>query len=138
MEREHRELAVLIERAGHICRQSVDPRAKCATCGEAALDQCRYALDSFATEVRTQLIGHIHREDAVMELLPKEVADLASCRHHREEHSRFVQAYNTLAVEARLADVRHEAGLFERFLLGWVRDHVMVFGADPGWPRHGA
>lgn len=137
MEREHRDLAALIERAAGVCRHSVDPAVACSGCGEAVLTQCRGLLDAFAADVCAQLIEHIHREDAVIDSLQQEAAHLSSCQRHRNEHSRFVAAFNRLAVEVRFADVRYESHLFEQFLLEWVRDHVMVFGLESGWPRQG-
>lgn len=137
MEREHHDLAALIERAASVCRHAANPAVACSGCGEIVLTQCRDQLDAFASDVCAQLIEHIHREDEVIDGLQKEAAHLASCRHHRNEHWRFVTAFNRLAVEVRFADVRYESHLFEQFLHEWVRDHVMVFGLDSGWPRSG-
>ena len=129
MDRDHHELAQLIEKVGSVCACL---RSRCPVddgdeCPDGKAEACFGALGEIGHEIMVRMIEHFHHEDDLMKTLQNSQSSRQHCIAHRQEHVNFSTRYNQLVTSFKPIDPLTGMRDLDSFITDWVRSHILEF-----------
>ena len=127
IDRHHRALAQLVDRVMRVCCDPASRRGHCGACAGEVMSRCRDLLEAIAAELMALMLDHFHREDELMDALPRTLSTKAHCERHRRAHVELSTRYN---LSIRALDGRNMVAnerKLERFLCDWAGRHALEY-----------
>jgi hemerythrin-like metal-binding protein len=129
MDRDHHELAQLIEKVGSVCAclRSRGPVCNSDECPDGTAKVCFAALGEISHEIMVRMLDHFHHEHELMNSLPSSHSSRQHCITHRQEHVNFSTRYNQLVTSFNPFDPLTGMRDLDSFITDWVRSHILEF-----------
>ena len=128
-DRDHEGLAMLLEKVSLICGHPEEER-ECKDCPQERLQHCGSEMHAHTERLMLLLLDHFHREEALMDALPKSRDARVHCARHRAQHVAFSTRYNSIVANLDTGSIFAGIRRLEPLVVEWIREHVLKFDAE--------